>query len=345
MTVKSTTSFGYGAGTLFKVSLTAGGVPLVKKSVTFNILGKKYSAATNDKGIASIPIDLKIGKYTIYYAASGDAMVNGSSGFCDIDVFKRSSSILTWKSGSSFKDSSQTFKVLLVGGDGKPISDRAVSLKIDGETYKSTTSSNGYATFKTSVALGDYKVSLNFEGDNFFMKDSKSKSVKVKLSTFKNGINEKKAVSYLSSYLKSSSHCKVGTKKLKSLVKSLTKGLTSKTDKAKAIFNFVRDTLSYSSYYNTKYGSSTTLKLKKGNCVDHSHLLVAMFRTAGFKARYVHGKCTFSDLRTGHVWTQVLIGKTWVCADATSYRNSLGKINNWNIKSYHLHGKYASLPF
>jgi transglutaminase-like putative cysteine protease len=117
-------------------------------------------------------------------------------------------------------------------------------------------------------------------------------------------------------------------------------------NKAKAIFNYVRDTLSYSFYYDTKYGATGTLKHKKGNCVDHSHLLVSMYRTAGFKARYVHGTCKFNSGGVyGHVWTQVLIGKHWVCADATGYANQLGKINNWNTKSYKIHGKYASLPF
>ena len=121
--------------------------------------------------------------------------------------------------------------------------------------------------------------------------------------------------------------------------------MTSDYDKANAIFKYVRDTISYSFYYDTKYGATGTLSAKKGNCVDHSHLLVAMFRTAGLAARYVHGKCTFSSGSTyGHVWAQVLIGDTWVCADATSSKNSLGKISNWNTKSFTLKGRYASLP-
>lgn len=344
LTVKSTTSFGYGAGTQFKVALTAGGVPLIKKTVTFDINGKKFRQTTDNNGIASLTINLNIGKYTISYNAPGDLKVNASSGSCDIDVFKRSNTKLTWNSKTTFKDSLQTFNLRLTDSNGQAVSNRVVKLIIDGETYTATTNSNGYATIKTSVALGKYKVSVKFEGDNFYIPSSTSKSVNVKLSLFKNGINEKNGASS-SSYLKSSSYCKVGTKKIKALVKSLTKGLKSKIDKAKAIFNYVRDTLGYSYYYNSKYGSSTTLKLKRGNCADHSHLLVAMYRTAGFQARYVHGKCTFSDERTGHVWTQVKIGNTWVCGDAISYRNSLGKIKNWNTKTVTIKGKYASLPF
>ena len=125
----------------------------------------------------------------------------------------------------------------------------------------------------------------------------------------------------------------------------MTKGLTSDSQKATAIFNYVRDTISYSFYYDTKYGAVNTLKNKKGNCVDHSHLLIAMFRTADLPARYVHGSCKFTSGSTyGHVWVQVLIGDTWTVADATSSKNSLGKISNWNTKTFKLYNKYVSFP-
>lgn len=345
ITAKGTTHFGYGAGTLMKVSYTAGGVPLIKKSVTLTVAGKSYTKTTDLKGIVSVPIDLDIGEYVVDYKTEKDSKVNGTSGSFDIDVFKRNPSKIVWKCGSSFKDNAQYFKVLVTDSNGKHVSGGLIELTVDGETYHSKVSSDGYAKFKSSVALGKYKVSVKYNGNNNFLPSSKVKSINVKLSKFSNGINERNAKA-ISAYLKSSSHCHVGAKKIKSMVKALTSGLTNDIDKAKAIFNYVRDTLDYSYYYDTKYGSTKTLKYKKGNCVDHSHLLVAMFRTAGFNARYVHGVCKFSDGDvTGHVWTQVKIGKNWVCADAVSYRNSLGKVKNWNTKSYHINAKYSSLPF
>ena len=138
----------------------------------------------------------------------------------------------------------------------------------------------------------------------------------------------------------------IGNSRIKSLVNSLTHGLTSDLDKAKAIFNYVLEKLDYSGYYDTKYGALGTLAAKKGNCVDLSHLLVSMFRTANLESRYVHGVCHFKDGDTvGHVWAQVLIGNTWVCADATNNINSFGKIKNWNTNSYTLNARYISLPF
>jgi len=160
------------------------------------------------------------------------------------------------------------------------------------------------------------------------------------------GLNEKCTETSLDKYLKATTNCQVGAAAIKSIVSSVTKGLTSDLAKAKAIFNYVRDTLSYSFYYNTKYGATGALSAKKGNCVDHSHLLVAMFRTAGLEARYVHGTCTFSSGSTyGHVWTQVLVNGQWYVADATSSKNSLGSVSNWNTKSFTLKGIYAQIDF
>ena len=158
-------------------------------------------------------------------------------------------------------------------------------------------------------------------------------------------LNSKNTISNLASYLAASTNCQVNNSKIKQLVTKLTKGLTSDTAKATAIYNYVRDTISYSFYYDTKYGAVGTLNAKTGNCVDHSHLLVAMYRTAGLAARYAHGTCTFTSGTYGHVWTQVLIGDTWVVSDATSTRNSFGNVVNWNANSYSLKGYYASISF
>ena len=161
-----------------------------------------------------------------------------------------------------------------------------------------------------------------------------------------NGLNEKNTISDLTAYLKSSKNCQVNNSAIKKVVDSLTKNLKSDSAKAKAIFEYVRDTLSYSFYYSTAHGAVGTLSAKSGNCVDHSHLLVAMFRTAGMAARYVHGTCKFSSGSTyGHVWTQVLVDGKWTVADATSSRNSLGKVSNWNTKSFSLKGIYSGISF
>lgn len=343
--VKGLKSFGYGAGSLFKVIFKAGSVPLAKKTVTFSIANNTYHATTDNGGIASIPINLNVGNYTVNYTVSADSMVKAASGSCGIDVFKRSPSKITWECGSTYADDLQSFAVLLTNSNGKPVSGAKLKWTIDGKTYTVKTASNGYATLKTSVPLGKYKVSVKYAGSNDYLPVSISKNINVKTSKFGAGLNVKDEGYYSSDYLRSSSHCQVNSPKIKSLVKSLTSGLTDNIDKAKAIFNYVRDNIAYDYYYDTKHGAAGTLNAKRGNCVDQAHLLISMYRTAGLKARYVHGTCFFGVHWYGHVWTQVLIGNTWIVGDPIDYVNSLGKIKNWNPNTYKLHSRYVSLPF
>ena len=150
------------------------------------------------------------------------------------------------------------------------------------------------------------------------------------------GLNEKYTGENLNQYLIATSHCEVGNSQIQSLANSLVSGLTSTRDKALAIFNYVRDRITYNYYANTRYGAVGTLNAKKGNCVDQAHLVVALCRAAGIPARYVHGtNCVFSSgLVTGHVWAQILIDGVWTVADATSSRNSLGNIVNWNTRNF-----------
>ena len=165
-------------------------------------------------------------------------------------------------------------------------------------------------------------------------------------SDFKKGLNEKNTVSDLSQYLKAGGHCALN-QAIKNKAASLTKGLTTTAAKAYAIFNYVRDGIEYSYYADSKKDASGTLSSGSANCCDQANLVVALCRAAGIPARYSHAQgCTFSSgLVTGHVWAQILVGDTWYAADATSSRNKLGDINNWNTNSYNTLRQYALIPF
>ena len=55
------------------------------------------------------------------------------------------------------------------------------------------------------------------------------------------------------------------------------------------IFQFVRDEIGYESYKGSLRGARGTLWTKAGNALDQASLLVALLRTSGIPARYVHG--------------------------------------------------------
>ncbi len=132
------------------------------------------------------------------------------------------------------------------------------------------------------------------------------------------------------------------------LAKSITNGLTTNYEKADAIFKWVRDNLSYSFYYNTKYGATGILQTLDGNCIDHSHLIVALSRSVGIPARYGHAQCKFSSMTVGHVWAELYVNGKWYIADATSSRNTLGVMQNCQIlylKGANGTGIWRELPF
>ncbi len=165
-------------------------------------------------------------------------------------------------------------------------------------------------------------------------------------STSTSGSTSESVPASLQQYLKSTTNCQVTNSQIQSLAKSITSGKTSTYDKAVAIFNWVRDNIGYSFYYNTIYGAVGTLNKKTGNCVDTAHLLIALERAAGIPARYEHVKAKFTSGNWyGHVIAQVYVNGKWYNADATSSKNTFGVIKNWNTGTATYKGTYATLPF
>jgi transglutaminase-like putative cysteine protease len=150
----------------------------------------------------------------------------------------------------------------------------------------------------------------------------------------------------LQQYLKATANCQVTNAQIQALAKSITSSKSSTYDKAVAIFNWVRDNLGYSFYYNTQKGAVGALNAKTANCCDTAHLVVALERAAGIPARYEHVNAKFSSGNWyGHVIAQVWVNGKWYYADATSSSNTFGVIKNWNTGTATVKGTYASLPF
>jgi transglutaminase-like putative cysteine protease len=192
-------------------------------------------------------------------------------------------------------------------------------------TYKKVTTSSSTTSSSSSVS---------------------SSSTSSKSNTTNSSNSNSSTSSSLTKYLKATTNCQSTSTTIKSKAKSITSGKTSSYAKAVAVYNYVRDKLGYSFYYNTKYGAVGTLSKKTGNCCDTAHLLVALSRASGLPARYVHGYCKFSSGSWyGHVWAEIYVNGKWYKADATSSKNSFGVVNNWKTSTATIYGKYASLPF
>ena len=81
-----------------------------------------------------------------------------------------------------------------------------------------------------------------FYGDNSIMPNYVTIKSISSGSSSTSKLNSKNTISNLVSYLAASKNCQVNNTKIKQLVAKLTKGLTTDTQKATAIFNYVRDT-------------------------------------------------------------------------------------------------------
>jgi hypothetical protein len=146
-------------------------------------------------------------------------------------------------------------------------------------------------------------------------------------------------------YINPTINCQSNNPTIVAIAKSITMGSTNTNSKAIALFNWVRDNIDYSFYYNSQNGALRTLTSKTANCCDTSNLLIALSRAAGIPARYISADCDFSGTWYGHVYAQLYVGGTWHNADATSNRNIFGVINNWDTSNMVLKGVYAQLPF
>ena len=295
---------------------------------TVTVGGVKYSCAQFSYLMSVAVQYLKSGKSSSTKISVGDVS-NRSASFSVSNTLSLADCIVIAKCVS---DSGSTSKVLY-----SYVSLRSV--KYDYRVY----------TYAFAKILAFYKSNGRLPNTCLFesgvFKSNTNANGSISGITYKKGINEVCTETSLAEYLKASGRCALNTN-IKNLASSLTKGCSSTLEKATVIFNYVRDTLSYSFYYNSVYNASGALSKKTGNCCDHSNLLVALYRASGIEARYCHAKCTFnSGLNTGHVWTQVLVDGVWYAADATSSQNTLGHINNWKSSSMTNLKQYSLLPF
>ena len=122
------------------------------KTVKFNLNGKTYKAKTNKKGIASLKLKLKVGKYTITAGYNGYKVSN------KITV----KSLLSTKNIVVKKSKVAKFKAKLVNKKGTPLKGKKIKFKIKGKTYKAKTNKKGIAVLKLKLKVGKHIVESSY---------------------------------------------------------------------------------------------------------------------------------------------------------------------------------------
>ena len=137
------------------VVLDGTGAPLANKVVTFNINGVFYERVSNEKGIATLSINLNPGDYII------TATYNGCSVSNDITVLP----VLVDNSDlvKYFRNNSQ-YSVRIVDGTGKYLSNATVTFNINGVFYERVSNEKGIATLSINLNPGDYIITATYNG-------------------------------------------------------------------------------------------------------------------------------------------------------------------------------------
>lgn len=319
------------------------GNALSNKELIIYVDGVEYIKTTDSKGQVYMKMPSDKSSVNLTCVFDGEGYFDQSTLSMTLPVYKKTYTkplIYTILKGNCFK-------ILLKGIDGKVLKKEKVKFTIKGKTYTRTTWNTGIAYIRLKLSRGKYKISFSYGNNGVYGPSSNSSTLEIidPSGQFKKGLNQNTKRS-VSKYKYGGGYAKI-TKAIRKLSKKLTSKYSTKLEKATAIFNYVRDNLGYSYYANSKKGAAKTLKVKRGNCCDHSNLIVALCRASKIPARYAHAKgCRFgSGLTTGHVWAQIYVNGRWYSADGTSYRNSLGHIKNWNTKSYKRLRIYRNIPF
>ena len=225
------------------------GNALANKTITFYFNAKEYSAVTNEKGIATLKLNIATaGTDYIYSIFKGDEEYYSSGQVANsIKLNKKISTFViknvsykvtaTKKLSVTFKSPNYTYVIkngnLTRKTTYKLIKNKKVKFTVNGKTYTATTNSKGVATVKITLnKKGTYTYTAKFAGDSKYQAVTKKAKLTVKplttsLTTKKYKFKRYKKTKKISTTLKSG---KTVLKKQKVTFKVNGKTYTAKTN-------------------------------------------------------------------------------------------------------------------
>ena len=164
----------YKCGSKYTVYVTASGSPVIGKKITFTINGKKTTGFTNNKGYASVKIDLppKSKKYTVTAQYQEVKIVNKVK----VNSIIQAKNLKVKKSAKTLK-----IKVTIKKVNGKYLKGKKIILKFKGKKYVTKTNKKGVTTFKLNKnVLKNLKAGKNYKYQVSYLKDKIFKKITVK---------------------------------------------------------------------------------------------------------------------------------------------------------------------
>ena len=166
----SNAEFGIGTTNKYKVNLKdKDGNAIADRQVSVIIDSVVYNATTDANGVATFNLNLKTtGVKDVTLVFLGDANYTGSMGFAQINVTKK---VTTITAANVTIPATETTKVITATLKyGKlAVSNKKLTLTVDGKTYTAKTNSKGVAEFAVDLdTVGSYEYTVSFAGDANF---------------------------------------------------------------------------------------------------------------------------------------------------------------------------------
>ncbi|WP_407409858.1 hypothetical protein [Methanobrevibacter sp.] len=143
---------------------------LKNTAIKFKLNGKTTSVKTNNKGIATLAINLKPGKYSI-------VVTNPKT----TESLTRTVTVksLIVANDLTFNETQKAkFNVKILNSYGKASPNKKVTLKVNGKTYTKTTNKNGIATLDLSLQNGKYTITTQYSDLTVKNKITVNKAIK-----------------------------------------------------------------------------------------------------------------------------------------------------------------------
>ena len=138
----------YKTGDKYQVTLTKGDNPVEGVKVSISVAGSTYSSTTNSKGVASLPINLKVGSYKII---SSYEDVKTTNTLKVLPVIKAKDLVVPYAANKKF---TATF----LDKGGKALANTEVKFDVAGKTYTRKTNSKGVASLPIGLKAGEYVI-------------------------------------------------------------------------------------------------------------------------------------------------------------------------------------------
>ena len=142
----------------YTIRLMNNGKAVANKTIVFTLNNQKFTKTTDNKGQASININLETGTYQL-------SIFNSETKDGKTQKIKVIAPITGNKNLVKYFGNKKAFKVRILGDGGKPVgAGKIVSMKVNGKTYNVKTDKNGYASLNLNLKPNTYTIATSFNG-------------------------------------------------------------------------------------------------------------------------------------------------------------------------------------